>query len=122
MGSRPTGCRPTHPALVELELLGPDAGAVIEYDASDPVVVLVARTALADRVDAWLFDTTHPVGPNPPCRTCEVYEWCEVSPVSVVEEVTAELLPATPGGPRLGGVGRRDEGPGQCRRVEEFPF
>jgi PD-(D/E)XK nuclease superfamily len=83
------------PGIVELELLGPDAGAVIEYDASDPVVVLVARTALADRIDAWLFDTTHPVGPNPPCRTCEVFEWCEISPVSAVEEVTADLLPAT---------------------------
>ncbi len=97
-GFTPDGVPAETPGIVQLELLGPDAGAVVEYDAGDPVVVLVARTALADRIDSWLFDTTHPVGPNPPCRTCEVYEWCEVRPVSVVEEVTADLLPATAAG------------------------
>jgi hypothetical protein len=95
-GFTPDGGPAQAPGIVELELLGPDAGAVIEYDASDPVVVLVARTALADRIDAWLFDTTHPIGTNPPCRTCEVFEWCEISPVSAVEEVTADLLPTVP--------------------------
>ena len=122
-GFTPDGVPADAPGIVELELLGPDAGAVIEYDASDPVVVLVARTALADRVDAWLFDTTHPVGPNPPCRTCEVYEWCEVSPVSVVEEVTADLLPAAPaGGPdwAVSDVMLRDLAGADV--VEEFPF
>ena len=122
-GFTPDGMPAESPGIVELELLGPDAGAVIEYDASDPVVVLVARTALADRVDAWLFDTTHPVGPNPPCRTCEVYEWCEVSPVSVVEEVTADLLPAPPTGGSdwaVSDVMLRDLAGADV--VEEFPF
>ena len=69
---------------------------VSSLDASDPIVVLVARTALADRVDEWLFDTEHPIGPNPPCRTCPVFDWCEVSPVSAIEERVAELIPAVP--------------------------
>ncbi len=81
------------PGLVELELLGPEQGEVIRYDAGDPLTVLVARTSLADRVDTWLFDTTHPIGDRPPCRTCEVFEWCEISPYSPLEEVTADLLP-----------------------------
>ena len=122
-GFTPDGVPAEVPGIVELELLGPDAGAVIEYDASDPVVVLVARTALADRIDAWLFDTTHPVGPNPPCRTCEVFEWCEVSPVSVVEEVTADLLPAaTSSGSdwAVSDVMLRDLANAEV--VEEFPF
>jgi hypothetical protein len=122
-GFTPDGTPAETPGIVELELLGPDAGAVIEYDASDPVVVLVARTALADRIDAWLFDTTHPVGPNPPCRSCEVFAWCEVSPVSVVEEVTAGLLPAAPAGGHdwsAPDVVLRDLGPAE--EAEEFPF
>jgi hypothetical protein len=122
-GFTPDGVPAEAPGLVQLELLGPDAGAVVEYDAGDPIVVLVARTALADRVDAWLFDTTHPVGPNPPCRSCEVFEWCEVSPVSVVEEVTADLLPAAPSGTHdwaVPDVVLRDLASADI--VEEFPF
>lgn len=122
-GFTPDGVPARTPGMVELELLGPDAGTVVEYDASDPVVVLVARTALADRIDAWLFDTSHPVGPNPPCRTCEVYEWCQVSPVSAVEQVTAELLPAGPAGGHdwtVPDVVLRDLAGADV--VEEFPF
>ena len=93
-GFSPDGEPAETPGTVQLELLGPDEGAVLEYDASDPIVVLVARTALADRVDVWLFDDVHPIGANPPCRTCEVYQWCEVSPVSALEDSVAELIPA----------------------------
>jgi hypothetical protein len=122
-GFTPDGGPADSPGIVELELLGPDAGAVIEYDASDPVVVLVARTALADRVDRWLFDTPHPVGPHPPCHTCEVFEWCEMSPVSVVEQVTADLLPAEPAAGHdwaVPDVVLRDLAGVEV--VEEFPF
>lgn len=81
-GFTPDGQPDQTPGVVQLELLGTDEGAVLEYDASDPIVVVVARTALADRVDAWLFDDIHPIGANPPCRSCEVFRWCEVSPIS----------------------------------------
>lgn len=122
-GFTPDGVPGKVPGIVELELLGPDAGAVVEYDASDPVVVLVARTALADRIDAWLFDTEHPVGANPPCRSCEVFEWCEISPVSAVEEVTADLLPLVPAAGHdwtVPDVMLRDLASADV--VEEFPF
>ena len=95
-GFTPDGSPSDSPGTVQLELLGPDDGALLEYDASDPIVVLVARTALADRIDAWLFDDVHPIGANPPCRSCEVYQWCEVSPVSALEDAVADLIPAVP--------------------------
>ncbi len=52
-----------------------------------------------------------------------MFEWCEISPVSVVEEVTADLLPALPA---LGDdwavsdVVLRDLA--STDAVEEFPF
>jgi len=67
---------------VELELLGPDDAMVIPFDAADPATVLVARRALAERVDSWLFDTDFPIGEHPPCSSCEVARWCEARPVS----------------------------------------
>ncbi len=96
-GWTPDGSAPDQPArkgVAELELLGPEDGRVLEFDAADPITVLVARTALADRVDAWLFDDEHPVGVHPPCRSCEVFRWCGASPDSAVEQVTEEMLPA----------------------------
>jgi hypothetical protein len=110
------------PGVVQLELLGPDEGAVVEYDASDPIVVLVARTALADRVDEWLFDSEHPIGTNPPCRTCPVFDWCEVSPVSAIEERVADLIPAVPvaHGWEVPDVVMREVAGGDAE--EEFPF
>lgn len=79
-GYRPDTQPDDGPGRVELELLGVEAGAVVSFDASDPLVVLVARTQLADRVDAWLHDTTHPVGPTPPCHSCDVTRWCTDRP------------------------------------------
>ena len=87
-----------HAGRVELELLGPDAGDVLVFDAADPLTVLVARSALAERIDAWLFDTTHPIGDRPPCHSCEVSRWCGQQPASDVtvtdllgDEVSASL-------------------------------
>lgn len=121
-GYTPDGAPADRPGVVQLELLGPEEGAVIEYDASDPVVVLVARTHLADRVDAWLFDTDHPIGAHPPCQSCEVLDWCEARPVSVVEDMAAGLiaaLPATPGWDAPDAVIAEVVG---AEAEEEFPF
>ena len=63
------------------------------------------------------------MGPNPPCRTCEVFEWCEISPVSAVEEVTADLLPAVTASGHdwaVPDVMLRDLAAADV--VEEFPF
>ena len=108
--------------LVQLELLGPDQGAVLEYDASDPIVVLVARTHLADRVDAWLFDTEHPIGPNPPCHSCAVVDWCQVRPASVVDELAADLLAAVPVAPEWDAADAVIADVVGPQAEEEFPF
>ncbi len=79
-GYRPDAQPQEEPGRVELELLGIDEGHVVSYDASDPYVVLVARTALADRVDSWLHDTVHAVGEPAPCHSCEVTRWCAERP------------------------------------------
>lgn len=79
-GYRPDAQPQEEPGRVELELLGVDEGHVVSYDASDPYVVLVARTALADRVDSWLHDTVHAVGEHAPCPSCEVTRWCADRP------------------------------------------
>lgn len=97
-GYRPDTQPADHAGRVELELLGPDAGDVLVFDAADPLTVLVARSALAERIDAWLFDTTHPIGDRPPCHSCEVSRWCGQQPASDVtvtdllgDEVSASL-------------------------------
>ena len=79
-GYRPDAQPSEGPGRVDLELLGVDEGQVVSYDAGDPYVVLVARTALADRVDAWLHDSVHEVGEHAPCRSCEVSRWCTERP------------------------------------------
>ncbi len=79
---------------VELELLGSESAEVVPFDASDPLTVLVARTALAERVDAWLFDTEHPIGERPPCATCDVARWCGRQPEQVLTLTVADLLGA----------------------------
>lgn len=91
-GYRPDAQPLDRPGAVELELLGPDSGAVLSFDASDPLTVLVARTALAERVDAWLFDTQHPIGEHPPCGSCEVARWCGQQPEASVTLTVADLL------------------------------
>lgn len=121
-GFIPDGEHAETPGIVQLELLGPDEGAVVEYDASDPIVVLVARTALADRVDAWLFDDEHPIGTNPPCRSCPVFDWCEISPVSAIEEVAAELIPALPVAHGWDAPDAVLQGIAGGEPEEEFPF
>ncbi len=79
-GYRPDAQPQEEPGRVDLELLGVDEGHVVSYDASDPYVVLVARTALADRADPWLHDTVHAVGEHAPCHSCEVTRWCADRP------------------------------------------
>ena len=81
-GYRPDSQPVELPGRVELELLGPDDAMVVPFDAADPATVLVARRALAERVDSWLFDTDFPIGEHPPCSSCEVARWCEARPVS----------------------------------------
>lgn len=62
--------------VVELEVLGAAGHLLVRFDVSDPLTVLAARTALADRVDRWLHDTTHAPGEHPPCQTCPVTRFC----------------------------------------------
>lgn len=94
-GYRPDTQPQEGPGRVELELLGPDASRVLTFDAADPRTVLAARTALADRVDRWLFDGEHPIGEKPPCATCEVVRWCGQQPDGALEAATVGLeLPA----------------------------
>ena len=91
-GYRPDAQPLDAPGRVELELLGPESAEVLSFDAADPLTVLVARTALAERVDAWLFDTEHPIGEHPPCGTCEVARWCGRQPESSTTLTVADLL------------------------------
>ena len=91
-GYRPDTQPLDRPGAVELELLGPDSGEVVSFDAGDPLTVLVARTALAERVDAWLFDTAHPIGEHPPCGTCEVAHWCGRQTEASLTLTVADLL------------------------------
>lgn len=96
-GYRPDAQPAEGPGRVELELLGPESSAVLTYDASDPGTVLVARTELADRVDAWLFDAVHPIGERPPCSTCEVSRWCGQQPEGSLEAATDGMSLVTNG-------------------------
>jgi hypothetical protein len=124
-GYRPDDQPLERPGAVELELLGPDAAQVLSFDASDPLTVLVARTALAERVDAWLFDTEHPIGEHPPCGTCEVARWCGRQPEASVTLTVADLL-----GPDTGSGEGHVQAPdavlrdlvGVLDEEEEFPF
>lgn len=124
-GYRPDDQPLERPGAVELELLGPDAAQVLSFDASDPLTVLVARTALAERVDAWLFDTEHPIGEHPPCGTCEVARWCGRQPEASVTLTVADLL-----GPDTGSGEGHVKAPdavlrdlvGVLDEEEEFPF
>jgi hypothetical protein len=124
-GYRPDDQPLERPGVVELELLGPDAAQVLSFDASDPLTVLVARTALAERVDAWLFDTEHPIGEHPPCGTCEVARWCGRQPEASVTLTVADLL-----GPDTGSGEGQVQAPdavlrdlvGVLDEEEEFPF
>ena len=124
-GYRPDDQPLERPGVVELELLGPDAAQVLSFDASDPLTVLVARTALAERVDAWLFDTEHPIGEHPPCGTCEVARWCGRQPEASVTLTVADLL-----GPDTGSGEGHVQAPdavlrdlvGVLDEEEEFPF
>lgn len=96
-GYRPDAQPGDHPGRVELELLGPDAAELVTFDAADPLTVLVARTSLAERVDAWLFDTEHPIGERPPCQTCEVARWCGRQPEGTLAAAADGLIvPSSP--------------------------
>jgi hypothetical protein len=83
---------PPGPRTVELEILGAAGHRLERYDAMDPATVLAARTALADRVDRWLHDTTHLPGPRPPCQTCPVTRFCSDYQPQRGLEVPADLL------------------------------
>lgn len=93
-GYRPDAQPSDGPGRVELELLGVDDDALITYDAADPVIVLIARTELAGRVDAWLHDTVHPIGEHPPCSSCEVTRWCTDRPEDVSVPGAGATMPA----------------------------
>jgi hypothetical protein len=69
-------------AVVELEVLAVETGFVITYALDDPEVVLQARVALAERIDAWIHDDTHEPQPGWHCERCPVRSWCPVSVVA----------------------------------------
>jgi hypothetical protein len=83
---------PPGPRTVELEVLGAAGHRLARFDATDPTTVLAARTALADRVDRWLHDTTHLPGTRPPCQTCPVARFCSDYQPQGGLEVPADLL------------------------------
>jgi hypothetical protein len=76
----------------ELEVLGAAGHRLVRFDATDPHTVLLARTALADRVDRWLHDTTHQPGPRPPCQTCPVARFCADRRPDHGPRIPADLL------------------------------
>jgi len=125
-GYRPDTQPAEHPGRVELELLGPAEAAVVQFDAADPTTVLVARTALANRVDAWLFDSTHPIGEHPPCRTCEVSAWCDVQPARSLDDILDSASLASDRGEvswhQVPDVVLREIVGSPAEQEEDFPF
>lgn len=63
--------------LVELELLTPERGQVIAFDASDPRTVLTARRAMAMSFDQLHHDETFTASPGTACVSCPVSAWCD---------------------------------------------
>lgn len=124
-GYRPDTQPGEGPGRVELELLGMGDGEVVTFDASDPLVVLVARTALADRIDAWLFDNDHPVGEHPPCASCEVVRWCTDRPQDAPapgEGLALPIMATTTDWPAAAPDAVLREAVGATEDDEEFPF
>ena len=66
-------------SVVEIELLGVDGASVVSFSLDDPEVVLQARVALAERVDAWIHDEVHVPRPGRICDGCPVRQWCPVT-------------------------------------------
>ena len=63
-------------ARVELEILTLEGSQVLSFDATDPDVVLLARTCLAEAIDPLLYTAPTPqVGDG--CSICPVSAWCD---------------------------------------------
>lgn len=81
-------------AVVELEMLTPNASQVWTWDAADPVVATAAAQAVADAAVHWHTDTSWLTSPGDHCRWCPVRRWCP-------DRDAADLL---------GQTGRADDG------------
>jgi hypothetical protein len=62
---------------VELELLTPESGRVVKFDATDPKVVLEARKAIATSFDSLHHDQSFKSNPGAACTDCPVSQWCD---------------------------------------------
>jgi hypothetical protein len=63
--------------LVELEILTPESGKVLIFDAADPRIVLSARKAMAMTFDALHHDEEYLASPGMACISCPVSAWCD---------------------------------------------
>jgi PD-(D/E)XK nuclease superfamily len=66
----------TSRALVELELLAPQAARLIRFDVLDESTVSAARRALAQAAYGWHRDDQFVARPGMWCTGCEVSRWC----------------------------------------------
>jgi hypothetical protein len=83
---------PPRPAVVELELLTQDHGAVVRYSTTDPEMVYRARMVAAELIDPLLAQPPT-ANPGPQCRWCPVSRWCEAA--SVIHEAHRQVEPLT---------------------------
>lgn len=75
--------------IVELEILTPESGKIISFDAADPTVQLAATRALAINFDQLHHDQEFAASPGIACLTCPVSAWCDKR---VSEPATTEVL------------------------------
>ncbi|CAB4574996.1 MAG: hypothetical protein F2563_02670 [Actinobacteria bacterium] len=63
--------------LVELEILTPETGQIVAFDAADPAIQLAATTALAINFDQLHHDEEFSASPGMACISCPVSAWCD---------------------------------------------
>jgi hypothetical protein len=75
---------------VELELLAPESGRVVKFDATDPKVVLEARKAIATSFDSLHHDQSFKSNPGAACTDCPVSQWCDQKVTTNTAEMVLE--------------------------------
>ncbi len=71
------GIQAENGGLVELEILTPESGQLIEFDAADAAVQLAATKALAINFDQLHHDEEFAASPGMACLSCPVSAWCD---------------------------------------------